>query len=163
MSNYTRQQIARISELDADIDSAADQGDDVFFAAVAAKDEYIDAQGIDRDRLEVTGWEAVSSTEAVEHAPTDSVLVSLDGGKTFVPAASGVRIIYKDVLVPGEDAPGELHLNATPEGLISDLWVTREEHLDHNLGTSSELLDDLVVRLVDDPVSENDDSHCPGM
>ncbi len=47
MTNYTRQQIVRISELDAAIDSAADHDDEVFFAAVAAKDEYIDSQGID--------------------------------------------------------------------------------------------------------------------
>ena len=82
-------------------------------------------------------------------------LVSLDGGKTYMPAPNGIRIIYKGVLVPGEEEPGELHLNATSEGLISDLWVTREEHLDHNLGTSAQMLDDLVERLVDDlPVGE---------
>lgn len=57
MSNYTHQQLTRISELDAEIDAAADKGDDAFFTAVAAKDEYIDSQGIDRDRLEVTGRE----------------------------------------------------------------------------------------------------------
>ncbi|WP_199227652.1 hypothetical protein [Acidovorax sp. HMWF018] len=58
MSKNTHQQLARISELDTAIDAAADKGDDAFFAAVAAKDEYIDSQGIDRDRLEVTGREA---------------------------------------------------------------------------------------------------------
>ena len=58
MSNYTHQQLARISELDAAVDAAADKGDDAFFTAVAAKDEYIDSQGIDCDRLEVTGREA---------------------------------------------------------------------------------------------------------
>lgn len=63
VSNCTRQQLARISELDAAIDTAADQGDDAFFAAVAAKDEYIDAQGIDRDRLEVTGREVSNYIE----------------------------------------------------------------------------------------------------
>ena len=57
MPNYTPEQVARISELDAAIDAAADQDDDNFFTAVAAKDEYIDSQGIDRDQLEVTGRE----------------------------------------------------------------------------------------------------------
>ena len=87
------------------------------------------------------------------------MLVSLDGGQTFVPVTDGVRIIYKNVAVPGEDEPGELHLNATSEGLISDLWVSRDEHLDHNLGTSSQMVDDLVDRLVDDPVDE--DGYAP--
>lgn len=97
---------------------------------------------------------------AEESAP---VLVSLDGGKTFLPATSGVRIIYMNVPVPGEDEVGELHLNATSEGMISDLWVSREEHLDHNLGTSSVLIDDLIQRLVEDPVLDHDDSPSPGL
>jgi len=63
MSNYTHQQLTRISELDAEIDAAADKGDDAFFTAVAAKDEYIDSQGIDRDRLEVTGRETQGNVE----------------------------------------------------------------------------------------------------
>ena len=48
----------------------------------------------------------------VPMAAEKSMLVSLDGGETFVPATQGVRIVYK-VFVPGEDDPGELHLNAT--------------------------------------------------
>ena len=91
------------------------------------------------------------------------MLVSLDGGMTFVPVTDGVRIIYKNVAVPGEDEPGELHLNATSEGLISDLWVSRDEHLDHNLGTSAQMVDDLVERLVDDPVDEDDGPPRQGM
>lgn len=43
----------------------------------------------------------------------------------------------------------------------SDLWVSREEHMDHNLGTSSELVDDLIERLVDDPALDHDDSLSP--
>jgi hypothetical protein len=80
--------------------------------------------------------------------------VSLDGGKTFVDAPEGVRVVYDGVLIPGEDGTGELHLNLTDEGVISDLWTTRDEPLDHNIGTSSELLEDMVERLVDDPVIE---------
>lgn len=74
-----------------------------------------------------------------------SMMVSLDGGETFTPAQEGVRIIYSDVLVDGEDEPGELHLNATSEGLIFDVWVSNE-----NMGTSSELVEDMVAALVGD-------------
>ena len=91
------------------------------------------------------------------------MLVSLDGGQTFVPVTDGVRIIYKNVAVPGEDEPGELHLNATSEGLISDLWVSRDDLLDHNLGTSAQMVDDLVERLVDDPVDEDGCAPRQGM
>lgn len=86
LSNYTRQQLARIGELDAAIDSSADQGDDAFFAAVAAKDEYIDAEGIDRDQLEVTGREVkvhftniVWDTDGlVANLPTEAILEMAD-------------------------------------------------------------------------------------
>lgn len=74
MSNYTSQQLARISELDGAIDKAADQGDEMFFAAVAAKDEYIDEQGIDRDRLEVTGREVQENVGNETQKPTSTVV-----------------------------------------------------------------------------------------
>ena len=80
-----------------------------------------------------------------------NILVSLDGGQSFMPVDQGVRIIYRGVPVPGEDELGELHVNATGEGLISDLWVSRDESLDHNLGSCAQLLDDLDEQLVDDP------------
>jgi hypothetical protein len=136
-----------------DAEGFAIVGDDIASLILEARKHLI----APASELEVHG----NVQEAAEESAV--ILVSLDGGKTFVPASSGVRIIYKDVLVPGEDAPGELHLNATTEGLISDLWVSREEHLDHNLGTSSQMVDDLVERLVDDPVSERRDSYSPGM
>lgn len=47
-----------------------------------------------------------------------------------------------------ENGPTELHLNATHEGLISDLFTSRDEHLDHNIGTDSQLVSDIVGRLV---------------
>ena len=103
--------------------------------------------------LNTQGSEQDALTEQTE------LLVSLDGGQTFSPAPNGVRIIYKNVFVPGEDEPGELHMNATSEGVISDLWVSREEHLDHNLGTSSALVDDILERLVDDSVLESDNAE----
>lgn len=99
------------------------------------------------------GYAHENAKDAAEESV--SMIVSLDGGKTFLPATAGIRIIYKKVPVPGEDEPGDLHLNATSEGLISDLWVSREEHLDHNLGTRSVLVADLIERLVDDPVLDH--------
>lgn len=62
VSNYTPQQLARVAELDAKID-AADHDDEVFFNAVAEKDAYIESQGMDRDRLEVTGREVSNCIE----------------------------------------------------------------------------------------------------
>lgn len=83
--------------------------------------------------------------------------VSLDGGETYQPAKEGVRILYANVPVDGEDARGDLHINATHEGLITDVWVTdimssEENPLDHNIGSKCELIEDIVYRLV----AEND-------
>lgn len=77
---------------------------------------------------------------------------SLDGGVTYQPATEGVRIVYKDVMIDGEGGRGEVHVNATHEGLITDIWTTRDEPLDHNIGTDSVLIEDIVSRLV----TEND-------
>lgn len=79
-----------------------------------------------------------------------NIKVSLDGGVTFQEAKQGVRIVYEGISVPGEDETGELHVSATHEGVVTDVWVTRDEPLDHNIGTSSQLLDDLVSDLVDE-------------
>lgn len=82
--------------------------------------------------------------------PDGNIQVSLDGGETYQDAPSGVRIVYHDMPIPGEDANGELHINATEEGLIMDVWATRDEPLDHNIGTSSEMSAEIVERLVED-------------
>lgn len=84
--------------------------------------------------------------------------VSLDGGETWQSAPQGVRIVYKNVMIDGEEGRGEVHLNATHEGLITDIWTRREPPLvsdapyDHNIGTDSILIDEIVSRLV----AEND-------
>lgn len=61
-----------------------------------------------------------------------------------------VRIAYECIDVPGEDGKGEVHVNCTGEGVIVDVWVTRDEPLDHNIGTRAELLTELVGELVED-------------
>lgn len=84
--------------------------------------------------------------------PNQQVMeVSVDGGQTFMPAPQGVRVVYRDVPVPGDDYPGELHLNLTTEGLISDLWVNGGDgaYLDHLAGTANKMLDDQVSDLID--------------
>lgn len=82
--------------------------------------------------------------------------VSLDGGITFQPAPEGVRIAYKKVMIDGEDGRGELVINATHEGLITDLWVHRDEpevslvDYNHNIGTDCVMIDDIVSRLIEE-------------
>lgn len=78
-----------------------------------------------------------------------SISVSLDGGITFIPATEGVRVAYANLPVAGEDEAGELHLNFSQEGIVQDLWVTRDEPLDHNIGTASQMIGDLVSELVE--------------
>ena len=84
------------------------------------------------------------------------MLVSLDGGATFQPAPEGVRIAYQKVMVGGEDGRGELVINATHEGWITDLWVHRNEpevslaDYNHNIGTDCIMIEDIVSRLVKD-------------
>jgi hypothetical protein len=67
-----------------------------------------------------------------------NLAVSLDDGATWTPAPQGVRISLANISVPGEDALGQMDFNFTGEGLITDVWVSREEHLDHNIATVSE-------------------------
>lgn len=77
---------------------------------------------------------------------------SVDGGENWHEAKEGVRIIYNDQLAPveggGEYEPAELHVNATEEGLILDVWVSKKDYLDHCSGTSSEMSGDIIERLV---------------
>lgn len=93
----------------------------------------------------------VLEEDRLDPAPDTPVIkFSKDGGLTFQVAPEGVRIVYERVMVPGEDGRGELHLNCTHEGMISDVWVTREEPLDHNIGTASRQLEDILSGLVED-------------
>lgn len=108
--------------------------------------------GFDQNETSSFSFENVPTEEASSKvddvAEGATLLVSLDGGQTYQPAPSGVRLIYRDVEVDDENGPTELHLNATHEGLISDLFTSRDEHLDHNIGTDSQLVSDIVGRLV---------------
>ena len=73
--------------------------------------------------------------------------VSVDGGVTYVDAPDGVQVIAK---VATGASVIEVHLNATHEGLITDVWQpTRGVAL--NLGTSSEMYDEMATRLAGVP------------
>ncbi len=91
---------------------------------------------------------------AILEAEAGDMQVSLDGGATYQPAVDGVRIIYKGMPIPDGYEDGELHVNATHEGLILDVWATREGLvLNENIGTSSQMATDIIARMVE----SNDD------
>lgn len=73
---------------------------------------------------------------------------SLDGGETFEDVPDGMRVVVQDVDLPEEGVPGELQLVLSREGLICDVWASREASLDCNLGTASETYDELTGRLM---------------
>lgn len=95
----------------------------------------------DRSAMETAGY----GTRRTEH---EIMLVSLDGGETFVPARNGVRVIYQNIMLDEDDTPGEVHVNLTSEGLITDIWEKKGGLLDQNVGTACRLLDDVVADLI---------------
>ncbi|MEB0032894.1 hypothetical protein QN372_19270 [Undibacterium sp. RTI2.1] len=104
------------------------------------------------DRAQQSWHDAQSSS--AQKCTKEEILVSLNGGQNFIAAKEGVRIIYQNVMVDGEDGRGELHINATHEGLISDVWTDGicdqpgSTPSDYNIGTESSTIDDIVHRLV---------------
>lgn len=75
-----------------------------------------------------------------------SISVSLDGGQTYQPASEGVRVIYGNLYLGDDESRGELHVNASHEGLIMVLWT---QPGDEHLGTQAQMLDDLVADLTE--------------
>lgn len=99
------------------------------------------------------GLESITTSSAIlaqEQVDMTDMKVSTDGGLTYRLAPHGVRIIYEKVAVPGEDELGQVHINATSEGIITDVWVTRKEHLDHNIGTSHDTAEGIASDLVEE-------------
>lgn len=86
----------------------------------------------------------------IEEGDEGKMKVSLDGGLSFVDAAQGVRVVYEGIDVPGEDGKGELHVTLSREGFVRDVWVTREEPLDHNMGTDSQTVEEAVSAMVEE-------------
>jgi hypothetical protein len=77
------------------------------------------------------------------------MLITLDGGKNWIPCEEGIRVLIEGVEIDGEDNSGELVFNFTDEGLITDVWA-RENDDNDNLGTSSEMYSEIFSRLVGD-------------
>jgi hypothetical protein len=75
--------------------------------------------------------------------------VSLDGGVTWTPVKEGVRVVYRNLFIPGEDGRGELQVQLTSEGIIKDVWVEREDAYP-NIATSSVTVDEMVSQMVED-------------
>ena len=81
--------------------------------------------------------ESHTQHEKREHPGQRSMVYSVDGGQTWLKAPQGVRVSLGEIPVPDEDAPGQLDFNITSEGVITDVWVSSEGVLDHNIATSS--------------------------
>lgn len=75
--------------------------------------------------------------------------LSLDGGVTWLAAPIGLLVNIEGAMIPGEDERGLVTLNFTSEGLIQDIWVSREDELDHNIATSSVLYEDLMSAMIE--------------
>lgn len=74
--------------------------------------------------------------------------VSLDGGVTWQDAPNGVRVIYKNVMIDENDRQGEVLINATHEGLITDIFAcTEDETGDESIATDCLPIEDIVARL----------------
>lgn len=97
---------------------------------------FLHASGIDAKHIEAIK----SSLIHMPRAKDTPMLVSLDGGQTYLPSA-GVRIIRQNMELD-DGVAGEVHLNVTSEGVITDLWAG-----DDNVGTDSATFDDEIGRL----------------
>lgn len=94
-----------------------------------------------------------AQAQALQEAPKGylegALKFSPDGGVTWLGAPHGLLVNIEGALIPGEDERGLVSLNFTSEGLIKDIWVSREEDLDHNIATSSVLYEDLVSAMIE--------------
>lgn len=98
------------------------------------------------------GWIVFKPEPAID----TKIQFSIDGGITYYGANSGVRIIYKGIEVPDSSDRNELHINATEEGLISDIWSVSDYDapgVDHNLATERVAIDDCIHRMLDQSTS----------
>ncbi len=59
-------------------------------------------------------------------------------------------IVWENLDVPGENLGGKLHIKVNPDGIVRDVWVSRESGLDHNIGGDWATVYDLVHTLVEE-------------
>lgn len=85
-----------------------------------------------------------------------NILFSVDGGLTWNTSSEGVRVLFLNVDLPDERV-GDLIFNVTSEGLITELRTTSPGDSLHAIKdndvyiTSSELVEDIVLELVNSP------------
>lgn len=87
-----------------------------------------------------------------------SMMVSLDGGQTYQEAKEGVRVIYSNVPTFFEqEGEGDVHINLTHEGVITDLWVAGSGPAsESSIGSTALTLDDIVCSLTEKGANEAD-------
>lgn len=111
------------------------------------------AEGVDVRDVRVVRALTTAVAACAEQLDFDPALdecalrVSLDGGVTYRAAPEGVRVICPVTL---DDGQGELHVNHTHEGLITDVWVGVDGVMDHHAGTRSVMADELAFELVNE-------------
>lgn len=98
--------------------------------------------------LKITAMKPLSEQQSVE-LQKHAVTVEAGGTRVEIANFCHVEIVFPYQDIPGEDEPGELVIKCTHEGLIMDVWVTRGGD-DCNLGTSSEMVGEIIERLVED-------------
>lgn len=98
-----------------------------------------------------SGWtwdeviELIRDSKSDKFRTSQSMLVSVDGGETYSVAVEGVRVIYPNRSTEA-DKPAELHVAATPEGIIYDLYTGPIKfRLDTHAGTVGEEVDNLMA------------------
>lgn len=89
-----------------------------------------------------------ASVEAIGFDLDKIMEVSLDGGQTWAAVKEGVRVTYRNLFIPGEDARGELQVNCTFEGIVKDVWVEKGDGYP-NIATSSVTVDEIVSQMVE--------------
>lgn len=94
-----------------------------------------------------TAETTVGQTGQRQPAP-DRLQVSLDGGRTYHPAQQGVRILYEGMPGHEQGEQRNLHVHATGEGLIFDVWQQDLED-SRNVGTRSQTAQELIDSLIE--------------
>ena len=71
------------------------------------------------------------------------------GNKEKTLHVDDATLIYDNVDVPGEKGPNQLQIKGTHEGVISDIWVSQKENLDHNYATKSQTTQEIIDHMVE--------------
>ena len=64
---------------------------------------------------------------------------------------NGITLVWRDLLIPGVKPLCQLHVKATSEGLVHDVWVMDEPKHPYLLATKSQMAQEIA-----DEISEMD-------